>query len=256
MKRTALLIALFIPGLGGAGPLAGEYFVAQSGSDTASGDSVATAFLTVGKGLSVLKAGDTLTVMPGEYFESNSVRLAGRPDAPITIRAHRPDTVLLRGDVDARGFQKLAGTRYTYVLGFDRDVEGVAEKDACKSYAFVPSVPEVEEVRASCYYDSAAKRLYVHTSDSGPADSHGLSVSVTNGFGLLIQSPRGEKTAHDIVIEGLATSGYRNREIATLPGSNTRWRQHPAEVSQSGRMDPEHRVAAGGPQLLLHATTR
>ena len=101
MRRTALLIVLFIPGLGGSGSLADEYFVARRGSDTASGDSVSTAFLTVGKGLSVLKPGDTLTVMPGEYFESNSVRLAGRPDAPITIRAWRPGTVLLRGDVDA-----------------------------------------------------------------------------------------------------------------------------------------------------------
>ena len=223
MRRTALLIVLFIPGLGGSGSLADEYFVARRGSDTASGDSVSTAFLTVGKGLSVLKPGDTLTVMPGEYFESNSVRLAGRPDAPITIRAWRPGTVLLRGDVDAGGFQKLAGTNYTYVLDFDRDVEGVAEKDACRSYAFVPSVPEVEEVRASCYYDAAARLLYVHTSDSGPADSHALSISITNGFGLLIQPPPGEKTVHDVVIEGLAASGYRNREIATNPGSNTRW---------------------------------
>ncbi len=161
--------------------------------------------------------------MPGEYSEANSVRLAGRPEAPITIRAQRPGTVLLRGDVDGTGFRQLAGTRYTYCLGFDREVEGVGEKDTYKSYAFVPSVPEVEEVRASCYYDATAKRLYVHTSDSGPAEGHALSVSVTNGFGIIITPPAGEKTAHDIVLEGLAASGYRNREIATLPGGNTRW---------------------------------
>lgn len=219
MRNATLLITLLIPSWGAAG----EYFVARSGSDKASGHSVATAFLTVGRGLSGLKAGDTLTVMPGEYFESNSVRLSGRPDAPITIRAFRPGTVLLRGDVDAGGFEKLAGTRYTYVLAFDRNVEGVAERDSSKSYAFVPSVPEVEEVRASCYYDPAARLLYVHTSDSGPADSHALSISITNGFGILIQPPRGEKTVHDIVIDGLAASGYRNREFAPNPGANTRW---------------------------------
>jgi len=63
MRRTALLIVLFIPGLGGSGSLADEYFVARRGSDTASGDSVSTAFLTVGKGLSVLKPGDTVDIV-------------------------------------------------------------------------------------------------------------------------------------------------------------------------------------------------
>lgn len=222
MTRLAILCICIVltAALPGA---AAEYFVATGGDDAANGASPATAVRTVGRGLTLLTPGDTLTILPGEYFGANSVRLAGTPDAPIIIRAARPGSVLLRGDVDLHGFERLPGTRYTWWAAFDREVEGVGENDTAASYAFVPSVPEVEEVRGSCYYDSEARRLYVHTSDSGPADSHALSVSVTNGFGILIQPPAGEGTAHDIVIDGLAAGGYRNRELAPNPGSNTRW---------------------------------
>lgn len=222
MKRLTIICICAVLGTV-SGVCAAEYFVATGGDDAADGASPATAVRTVGRGLALVGPGDTLTILPGEYFEANRVRLSGTPDAPVTIRAARPGSVLLRGDVDLRGFELLPGTRYTYVADFDREVEGVGEKDTAASYAFVPSVPEVEEVRGSCYYDPEARRLYVHTSDSGPADAHALSVSVTNSFGILIEPPAGEDTAHDIVIDGLAASGYRNRELATNPGSNTRW---------------------------------
>ena len=177
MKRFALIpILLVLLAMTQAG--AAEYFVAVGGDDAADGLSQTTAFARVGKGLSVLQPGDILTIMPGEYFESNDVRLSGTPDAPITIRAARPGTVLLRGDVDLQGFQLVPGMRYTWYSDFDRAVEGVGEKDTYASYSFVPSVPEVEEVRGSCYYDTEQGRLYVHTSDSAPADAHALSVSV------------------------------------------------------------------------------
>ncbi|NLO07386.1 MAG: hypothetical protein GX131_16275 [candidate division WS1 bacterium] len=222
MKRFALIpILLVLLAMTQAG--AAEYYVAVGGDDAADGLSQTTAFARVGKGLSVLQPGDILTIMPGEYFESNDVRLSGTPDAPITIRAARPGTVLLRGDVDLQGFQLVPGMRYTWYSDFDRAVEGVGEKDTYASYSFVPSVPEVEEVRGSCYYDTEQGRLYVHTSDSAPADAHALSVSVTNGFGIMIQRPDGEETVHDVIIDGLGFSGYCSRELASRPGSNTRW---------------------------------
>jgi len=205
--------------------LAVDYFVSRHGSDKATGRAETAAFATIGKGISVLKPGDTLIILPGEYFESVRARLCGKPGLPITIRAKRRGTVLMRGDVDAAGFELLPGTRYTYALDFEheREVEGVGERDTFKVYAFVPSLPEVEDVRGSCWYDRESKRLYVHTSDSGHPDSHGLSVSVTNDFGILLESPRGEKTVHDVIIEGIACSGYQNREVATRPGGLTRW---------------------------------
>jgi len=206
-----------------ANGFADDYFVSKSGNDQSNGRSGQRAFATVGKGLSVLKPGDTLTVLPGEYFEANRVRLSGTKESPITIRAKSPGTALLRGDVDATGFERVPNTLYTWACPFEREVEGVAERDTAAMYAFVPSAVEVEDVRGSCYYDRDAKKLYAHTSDSASPADHAIVVSVTNGFGILIEKPRGQKRATDVVIDGLAFSGYMNREVATRPGGLTRW---------------------------------
>ena len=65
-------------------PLAGaaEYFTAKTGNDAADGRSEKTSFATIAKGVSVLKPGDTLTILPGHYFESVTARLSGAPEAP------------------------------------------------------------------------------------------------------------------------------------------------------------------------------
>jgi len=218
-RRIALLSAVLLAG----SAYGAERFVSPRGDDKADGLSLATAQRTVGKGAAALKAGDTLTILPGEYFESLSLKISGEKDAPITIRAQRPGTVLLRGDADLGAFEPAPGLRYTWSTPFDREVEGVGERDTGKMYAFVPSPEETQDTRASCFYDSAAKRLYVHTSDSLPPDRHALVACLTNGFGMLFTTASGQKTVHDIVVDGLAFSGYVTRDIATLPGGNTRW---------------------------------
>ena len=87
-----------------------------------------TAFATVGKGVSLLKPGDTLTILPGHYVEAVAARITGTPEEPITIRAQRPGTVLLRGDVDVSGFQRVEGTRYTYWVAFGKRAEAIADR--------------------------------------------------------------------------------------------------------------------------------
>jgi hypothetical protein len=57
-------------------------------------------FQTIGEGVAVLKAGDVLTIMPGEYREQVSATLVGTAEAPVTIRAWRAGSVVMRGDVD------------------------------------------------------------------------------------------------------------------------------------------------------------
>ena len=197
---------------------AAEYLVAKHGSDAAEGLSEETAFATVAKGVSVLKAGDTLTILPGHYSESVTARLSGTPEAPITIRAKRPGTVLLRGDVDLGGFQRAEGTRYTYWVGFDKKAEGVADHAHLRLYAPVLSIAEVDCSLATFYQDPETKRLYVHTADSSPPDQNALSVSVTNGFGILLQ-----RKSHDVIIDGLSFTGYNSRDYPDGPGSRNRW---------------------------------
>ena len=68
-----------------------EYFVSKQGADTNEGRSAAAGFATIAKGVSALKPGDTLTILPGTYFESVSAQLSGKPGSPITIR--RPSVV-------------------------------------------------------------------------------------------------------------------------------------------------------------------
>src|SRR4051812_42042008 len=108
--------------------LAAEWFVATSGNDRAAGDAPTAAFATVGKGASVLKAGDTLTILPGEYAEAVVVRkLVGTKERPVTIRAQRPGTVLLRGDVEVADWQALAEREGVFVATLTTAVEGVAD---------------------------------------------------------------------------------------------------------------------------------
>lgn len=202
---------------------AAEYFTGRQGSDTADGRSEKTAFASIAAGFKKLQPGDTLTILPGAYFEAVSSSVCGTLEAPITIRAQRPGTVLLRGDVDAPLFHPVEGAPHLYVTDFKQRVEGVIERSGLRLYEPLPTVEEVEQTHASYYQDETAGRLYVHTSDSAPPDTRALTISVTNGFGLLLTPPPKTPTVHDLVIEGLSFTGYNSREYPTGPGSRNRW---------------------------------
>ena len=74
---------------------AAEYFVSTRGNDTSKGLSPSEAFATITQGVSVLKPGDTLTILPGTYYEAVNVRISGSPEAPITIRSAQPHVLSL-----------------------------------------------------------------------------------------------------------------------------------------------------------------
>lgn len=85
--------------------LAETYYVSLKGDDTNNGKTAATAFRTVAKGVSVLKAGDTLIIKSGNYgTEWIKVAASGKKDAPITIKAEEPGKVVLVGPRRGRGF--------------------------------------------------------------------------------------------------------------------------------------------------------
>ncbi len=74
------------------------YYVSLKGDDAKDGKTEKTAFRTFKKGVSVLKAGDTLIVKPGDYGDDRAELLAsGKKDAPITIKAEKPGTAVLTG---------------------------------------------------------------------------------------------------------------------------------------------------------------
>lgn len=80
----------------GSGP---GYFVdATKGSDTNKGTEAAP-WQTIGHALSQLRAGDTLYLRGGIYYERAYVSLAGKTDAPITIRSYPGERAILDGSI-------------------------------------------------------------------------------------------------------------------------------------------------------------
>ncbi|MFM2167030.1 MAG: hypothetical protein RIS79_1401, partial [Verrucomicrobiota bacterium] len=174
-------------------------------------------FKTIGEGVAALKAGDTLTIMPGEYHEHVATTLAGTADAPITIRAWRAGSVVLRGDVDLSGFKPAPGLRHVFVTEMKQKAESVFERSTLRTLEPKMSAAEVEISLMSCFHDEERGLLYVHTSDSLPPECHAMGASVTNANGLLLTG------AKHVIIDGLAFTGFSHRDYDAQHGSRTRW---------------------------------
>lgn len=204
-----------------AGPLpASEYFVSPHGDDSAAGTSAQAPLKTITKGVSLLKAGDTLTLLPGEYVESVTTDVSGTAEAPVTIRAQRPGTATLRGDVEVSGFEPVTGLRHVYGVDFKRRVESVAERASLRTLDPRLTLAEVEMDLGTYFHDEKAGRLYVHCTDSRPPDQHRLTVSVTNACGLAFMGRNG---IQHVVVDGLAFTGFYNRDYGVQHGSRNRW---------------------------------
>ena len=63
---------------------------------------------TIQSGIDQAKAGDTVIVKPGRYPELVTFKTSGTSDAPITLRAEKPGTVLIDGADPVAGWQKAA----------------------------------------------------------------------------------------------------------------------------------------------------
>ena len=107
-----------------AATAATTYYVAKTGSDTNSctaAQAPATPKLTIKRGLSCLKAGDTLSLRAGTYTETLNNRAqtipTGTPSAPVTIAAYPGETVILKPSGYA--VIQIIGNTHKYLV-FDR----------------------------------------------------------------------------------------------------------------------------------------
>lgn len=75
------------------------YYVSPTGNDGNSGTSPSTPWRSLNKGMSVLKAGDTLLMRGGVYYESRSVTLGGvgASSQPITVAAYGNEVPIIDG---------------------------------------------------------------------------------------------------------------------------------------------------------------
>jgi len=189
---------------------AAEYVVARKGNDANDGKSKENAFATIAKGVSFLNPGDTLTICPGEYFESVMSNISGTENAPITIRAERRGTAIIRGDLPLhKEFARVPGFKFTYVCDQTNEVRGIIERDSLTLYSPVASLDAVDRRPGRYFHDAAAGNLYLHTGNSSHPNTHDLTLSgVVGTYGLYI-TPRHDKDAiRNIIIEGLAFTGF------------------------------------------------
>jgi len=179
-----------------------ELFVSKAGQDANSGLSKKEAFLTIGKGLAEMAAGDTLTVGPGEYAEAVHRKDLGDADHDTIIRAELPGTALLRGDVAMPPLEKVPGIRFVYSAAMAEKPVAVLEVDTLHNLSerFGKTAPEFEP--GTWYYDEAEKRVYLSSSDlEVPAADH-FRISVTPVSGMILENPQ------RVTVDGLALTGF------------------------------------------------
>ena len=179
-----------------------EYFVNKQGSDANDGASRETAFLTIQKGVDVLKPGDTLTIGPGEYFENVQRTDLGSPDVDTVVRAEVPGTAVLRGDVPAPEFKKVDGYRFVYATPFDQEPKAVLEHHELHTLLPKANVAELEFDPGFFHYDAASRMLYISNLDLSAPDRRRYTVAVKGKQGFELTNPR------RVIIEGLAATGF------------------------------------------------
>ena len=194
MKKFAfLLLALCLSTLGavkvsdyGAGPMlkpGRTFYVSVKGSDKNDGKSPARAFRTITKGAAQLRAGDTLLIGGGEYFEpeikinvkENSVGFSeqcGRPGSPIRIMGVKGEkAVIVGGEKVFNG--KKNGSIYIFPCKKAPLNNAIHELPSGIELQRVPNESAARELPGTFYHDTAKKRLFVHFA---AADQKGISL--------------------------------------------------------------------------------
>lgn len=208
-KLLAIPLLLIAANLGAA-----EYFVRLTGDDANDGRAPARAFRTIGRGVAALKSGDTLTIGPGEYPESVTVRDFGSPDVATVIQAEYPGSVLMRGDREITGFRPLENSRFIHVVEHRGPVQAVTEVDSLRIYLPAISLRALEFTRGRYYHDAEAGKLYISTGDGRPPAGRPLTVS-TRDHGLRFIR------AQNIAVDGLMFRGYHSPNLDKATGEQT-----------------------------------
>jgi len=194
-------------------PAAAEYFVSPAGSDTATGTAPAAAFRTLACGLGRMVPGDTLTVLPGRYHESVSMKLSGGGGAPLTIRAAIPETAVLDGSLPLGDFVSVAGRFNVYECYLRQAPLQVIEVDTNRYLGPQPDVTGVERNPGSFAYDAERSVLTVQCTDASDPGRHVLAALVLRQ-GLWFNRAEGQEILPRLVIDGLVVCGFAEDGIA------------------------------------------
>lgn len=128
-----------------------SYYVATTGDDGQDG-SQAKPWKTIQHAVARLQPGDTLLLRAGTYYENVTVRLTGRSDAPITIRAFPGEHVVLDGGL-REFFDEPASAWEPYPQGVDGE------------YRSTRSYPNLRHVLGSFGDSMVGLVAYYHATD-------------------------------------------------------------------------------------------
>jgi Right handed beta helix region len=98
------------------------YVDSTAGADTNTGKTVAAAFKTIGKALSILAAGDTILIRKGLYREPIDLSAKGVPTGtaakPITIGSYGDGEVIVDGSTKVTGWTRVSGNVWKATVAF------------------------------------------------------------------------------------------------------------------------------------------
>ncbi len=154
-------------------------------------------YTTVTAGVNALKDGDTLTIMPGRYYEAI---LITKKMKNVTIRAKQPGSVLIHGDKPAPKFRLVPGYRFVYEADWSDNVTAVNERENFRIYFPAANVDYLEFNFG--YWFKKDGKLYISTTDGKAPETHDITISVLKGHGLKLVG--GEKC----VIDGINFTGF------------------------------------------------
>lgn len=187
-----------------------EYFIGVNGDDANAGTSPAVAFGTLQRGVNALEAGDTLTILPGEYLGSARRVGIGGDESETVIRAKIPGTVKIRGDIPGPVFEKVDGYRYVYAADVSGDIQGVNEICTLRPLRRTTFIADLDFAPGLYFHDEEAGRLYISSSDrQSPAD-YIYTLSVIGDHGLWLRG------ATKVLVEGIDFVGFQQPGEANM----------------------------------------
>ncbi|MCK4627268.1 MAG: right-handed parallel beta-helix repeat-containing protein, partial [Phycisphaerae bacterium] len=144
--------------------VAETYYVSLKGDDANKGMTEKAAFRTIKKGVSVLKAGDTLIIKSGDYGDDPAVvSSSGTKDAPITIKAEVPGKVVVKGTGQGAG---ISIKNKSYII-----VEGIEFTNFATGIT-ISRASSCITVRKCIFRNNRGRGLILYGNKRRPTDSH------------------------------------------------------------------------------------
>jgi hypothetical protein len=183
------------------------YHVRLHGDDAADGLFPATAWRTVRRGLDALRAGDTLWIGEGEYYEEQPLVLprdeerCGAPGRPIRIMAMPDERVVITGARLLAEWTPAPGLPHVVQAEWQgRGIPFLWEADTHVDLQYGGLPERVKELPGTFWYDATAGKLYVR-----------FTGRHTDGIpGVRVEGPAHglEIFSHHVLVSGLTFRNY------------------------------------------------